>query len=565
MSRLLLLLSFGGCLLGQTVAPTLTATPSALTFTWQIGTADPAAQNVAVKSGSSTAAYVTAVIPGTALWLAVSPDSGKLPATLKVVVNPSSLPVGTYAASVQLTAVGIASPAVIAVTLIVESPPPTLTISATSLSFVTPPNPPAAQTLTLSTTGGPVPFSVAVQTAAWMTVTPTSGVVLPGLPITLTVSVDATGIDPQAAAYAGKLVVTASGVPAANKTQNVAVGLLVNSLTPTITSLWPSAILAGSGPITVTIRGTGFYKATTAKAVGSPTPLKTTFVSPTTLLADVPATLLITAGPLNLVASNPAPGGDSVSSPFTVSSTPVIQAVVSSASYAGGPASPGELITLFGTGIGPAAPAGMSIVAGYITQTLTNVSVTIDGKNAAMIYVSQNQITVQTPYDATIGTARAIIVNNNGTMSNGTVDIAATAPGLFALDGSGLGQAAALTFSMKTGLLSINGSASPARVGDVIVLYLTGEGIYAPSISPATGYIIPASLSPLPQVNPLPTVTIGSIPATVQYAGPMPGGVIGVLQINAVVPTGVTTGASVPVSVTIGGVSTQTGVTIVVK
>jgi len=120
-------------------------------------------------------------------------------------------------------------------------------------------------------------------------------VVLPGAPITLTVNVDTTGIDPLATPYSGKVVVTASGVPSANKATNVTVGLLVNALTPTITSLWPTAALAGSGATTITIRGTGFYKGTTVKASGASTPLKTTFLSPTVLLADVPASLTATA------------------------------------------------------------------------------------------------------------------------------------------------------------------------------------------------------------------------------------------------------------------------------
>jgi uncharacterized protein (TIGR03437 family) len=360
-------------------------------------------------------------------------------------------------------------------------------------------------------------------------------------------------------------VITATGVPTASKTQNVDVSLLVNALTPTISSLWPTAALVGTGPLTITVRGTGYYKGTTAKVGSSPTPLKTTFVSSTTLLVDLPASLINAAGSLPVIATNPAPGGDSTSRSFTVSSTPVVQAVVSSASYSTAPVSPGELVTLFGSGIGPDIPTSMSINAGYAVTTLQNVIVVIDNKNAPIVYVSKDQITVQVPYDVTIGTARAIVINNGGVIANGTVDIAATSPGLFSLDGSGAGQAAALVFSMNTSSYSVNGTTSPAHVGDIMLLYMTGEGDYATTINPRTGYIIPATLTPLPQMNPLPTVTIGGLPATVQYAGPMVGGILGLLQINAVVPDGVTAGVSVPVVVTIGTTSTQAGATLVVK
>jgi uncharacterized protein (TIGR03437 family) len=69
-------------------------------------------------------------------------------------------------------------------------------------------------------------------------------------------------------------------------------------------------------------------------------------------------------------------------------------------------------------------------------------------------------------------------------------------------------------------------------------------------------------LSPLPQLSPLPVVTIGGAAATVQYAGPLVGSILGLMQINATVPAGSTTGTAVPVLVTVGGVPAQSGVTL---
>jgi uncharacterized protein (TIGR03437 family) len=209
---------------------------------------------------------------------------------------------------------------------------------------------------------------------------------------------------------------------------------------------------------------------------------------------------------------------------------------------------------------------GMSIVNGFAATTVNNVAVTIDALPAALVYAAFDQITVQVPYEVTLAAARAVSVTNNGAIALGQVDVAATAPGIFSLNGSGTGQAAALTFSMGSGLYSINGQSSPAHVGDIVVLYLTGEGTYAGNSIPVPdGYIVPVTLVPLPQVFPLPAVTIGGAAATVQYAGPMVGGILGVLQINAVVPLGVTTGNAVPVSVAIGGATSQPGVTVAVK
>lgn len=542
----------------------LAPTPTSLAFTWQQGTALPSGKALSVKSGSSAAAFTVLIAPNTALWLSASPESGALPAALTVRVNPSGLPVGNYTANVQVAATGFAMLSV-PVTLTVTAPLPSLTVSVSELDFSTPPNPPADQTVTLNTTGGPISFTAAPQGAAWMNVTPRSGVVLPGLPTVLTVSVDGSSLTPQAAAYAGKLVISATGVPTANKTQNVDVNLVVNALTPTITSLWPSAVLANTGPLTLTIRGTGFFKGTTAKVTGQATPLKTTFISATTMLADLPGSFIATAGTLPVVVTNPAPGGDSTASNFTVSSTPVVQAVVSAASYGAGAVSPGELVTLFGYGIGPSASVSMNVVSGFAATTLGGTTVAIDGRAAPMIYVSRDQITVQVPYNVTLGASKTVAVTNGSVVSTGTVSTASAAPGLFTLDGSGVGQAAALTFSQGSGSYAVNGAAAAARPGDIIILYLTGEGDYATSITTRTGYIVPSTLTPLPELSPDPTVTIGGAAAVVQYAGPMIGGILGLLQINAVVPEAAAKGAAVPVTVDVGGNASQAGVTLVIK
>ena len=109
-------------------------------------------------------------------------------------------------------------------------------------------------------------------------------------------------------------------------------------------------------------------------------------------------------------------------------------------------------MTLFGTGIGPAAPAGMQVVNSYASFTLGNVSVSIDGQPAAMIYVSANQITVQVPYEVTIGANKVVAVTNNGVGEQYLPNITtvATAPGLFLSSGV-VGQCAALRYAASTG------------------------------------------------------------------------------------------------------------------
>jgi uncharacterized protein (TIGR03437 family) len=286
--------------------------------------------------------------------------------------------------------------------------------------------------------------------------------------------------------------------------------------------------------------------------------------SSTILTAVVPASLQTSAGNLVLVVSNPA--GDSAASKastITVGNTASIynNGVVSAASYASDAVSPGELVSIFGVNIGPTSPAPMSVTNGYVDTSLNGVSVQIDGQAAPLVYISQNELTVQVPYEAALGANKTVAITN-GTNSASTT-IQDTAPGIFTADGSGTGQAAALNLAAGTGVFTLNSSTTPAKIGDTLILYLTGEGNYnAQPISGTTntGYIVQSSVNPLPQLNPLPTVSIGGVDASagVTFAGPIVGSMLGLLEIEVTVPAGSATGAAVPVVVTIGGNSTLT-------
>jgi uncharacterized protein (TIGR03437 family) len=548
--------------MGQTV--TATVTPTSVSFAYQIGAAAlPAAVSVAAKTNTGTPTFTT-TFDVTALWLIVTPSSGKMPSAIGVRVNPTSLGAGVYTATIMVTITGVALPVSIPVTLTITNPLATLTLSATSVTMVAPPIPPTTQTILLSTTAGPISFMVTAG-AKWLTVTPSAGVVLPGEQLVLSIDADPTTLTPQVAPYVGKITIAASGVAAASKSQTVTVNLTVSSLTPTIVSVWPPSLPTNAGPQTITIHGTNFYAATVAKVQGAAAPLATTVVDSMSILAVIPAVLTSAPSTLNITVSNPAPGGPAASSiPLPVANLPTIQAVVNAASYVAGALSPGELVTIFGINIGPLLPSSLSVTnTGYINTSAGGVSVTIDGTSAPIFYASNGQVTVQVPYEVTIGPSiQLVLTNGSYAPVSTTVSTALSAPGIFTADASGGGQAAALNFS--NGVYTLNSVTSPVKIGDFVILYMTGEGDYAAVLSPPThtGLIIPGTLTPLPQLNPLPTVTIGGATAIVSYAGPLVGSVIGLLQINVTVPAGAVTGAAVPVVVTIGGNASQANVTL---
>jgi len=171
------------------------------------------------------------------------------------------------------------------------------------------------------------------------------------------------------------------------------------------------------------------------------------------------------------------------------------------------------------------------------------------------------------PYEVVPGPNQAVTATNGITTSLGpNVTIGAIAPGVFVADGSGVGQAAAIVYNAANPNGGLNSASNAAHAGDTVALYLTGEGDYLVTPAQHTGYIVPlASTPPLPQLPaPQPTVTIGGAAATVNYAGVIPGCMIGLLQINVIVPNNLAPGAA-KVVVSFGAVQTQDKVTIAVK
>jgi uncharacterized protein (TIGR03437 family) len=543
--------------------PTVTATPTSVSFTYQVGAALPASQTVALRITSGTPAYTVTITGTNTLWLTATPTTGKLPGSLTVRANPTALTAGTYTATVSIAVSGITTPVTIPVTLVATAPLPTLTISTNAVSFSTPPSPPPTQSVKLATSGSPLSYSVTVASAPWLSAVPASGVLLPGAQTSLTFAVDATSLVPQPTPYTARVTVSAPGATAASKQQTITVTVTANAMTPAIASVWPPSIPLNSPDTTVTVRGANFYNASVAKVVGATAPLKTTVLGADVVLAVIPAALLNTTGTLKLYVSNPQPGGDSPNINVPVGNTATIQSVINGASMLAGPVSPGEMITILGDNLGPSTPAVMADANsdGYVDASLGGVSVTVDGIPAPIVYASASQINLQVPYGVTIGSNKVVSLTNGAAAPVTTdVTIALTAPGIFTLDGTGAGQAAAINSNG-----TLNSSQNSAKIGDAITLFVTGEGDYATSITTRDGYLIPSTLTPLPAPSPLPVVTIGGTAATNVSAVPVPGWILGLLMVTATVPVGSSTGAAVPVVVTVGGVDSQPNVTLCIK
>ena len=233
-----------------------------------------------------------------------------------------------------------------------------------------------------------------------------------------------------------------------------------------------------------------------------------------------------------------------------------IAAVVNGAANTTGPIAPGEVIVIWGSGLGPAQLAQYQLTNGVVPTKVADTTVTINGQAAPVLYTSLNQVGAIVPFGVSGASSAQVVVSYQGRPSAAaTVPVAATAPGLFSLDATGTGQALAINVTGG----ALNGSSKPANAGEYVVLYATGAGQTNPPGSDGAPGSLPYALP-----NAKVTATVGGLPAIVGYAGNALNLVSGVIQVNVQIPAGLTAGA-VPIQLQIGDNKSQTGTTIVVS
>jgi uncharacterized protein (TIGR03437 family) len=118
-----------------TAPPTVSATPTTLTFNYRAGDSAPASQPISVSGGGASLAY-TATASSTGNWLVVSPTSGTTPGTVNASVNTSGLTTGVFSGTIIVAgASGAPGSTTITVTLNVTAPLPTITKVTNAASY----------------------------------------------------------------------------------------------------------------------------------------------------------------------------------------------------------------------------------------------------------------------------------------------------------------------------------------------------------------------------------------------------------------------------------------------
>jgi uncharacterized protein (TIGR03437 family) len=240
---------------------------------------------------------------------------------------------------------------------------------------------------------------------------------------------------------------------------------------------------------------------------------------------------------------------------------PVVTAagVANAASLTAGAVAPGEIVSIFGSALGPAAGAnGQFTYPSLVSNALEGVHVLFDGVPAPITYAGAGQVNAVVPYAVAGKSATQLQVEYLGAVTAPvSLPVTAVSPGIFTA-AAGTGQAAIVNIADFT----VNSATNPAARGAYVSIYGTGLGVTTPA---GTDGMLAAT--PFGQANPNLTVTVtmgGSVCQT-NYVGAAPGLIAGALQINAQVPAGVTPGPSVPLVVSIGGVPSRPGVTLAVK
>ncbi len=216
---------------------------------------------------------------------------------------------------------------------------------------------------------------------------------------------------------------------------------------------------------------------------------------------------------------------------------PAIGAVVNSASWKTGPASPNTILTFSYNGLPGAQP----------------LHVMIGGQSAQILYNGPKQLNFVVPSTAILQPSALLQISSGGDILLATsLRIIDASPALFTANQSGTGQASVLNQNY-----TYNGAAAPATSaarGSIVMVYGTGFGVANPVARDGLSWLA-AGVS----------ATIGGLAAEVTFAGLAPNYTPGLQQINIRIPDGSPTGAAVPIRLQLGAHSTQLGTTIAVE
>ncbi|MFN7924619.1 MAG: hypothetical protein U0Q16_31240 [Bryobacteraceae bacterium] len=452
----LLAFAASGTLFAQT---TITASPAALTFFYQVGRPTPAAQSVRVTATNNAPVTVGFSTTSGGSWLFVAGSPGTTPFDVAASVSPNGLAPGTYSGSITLTSTGATTVTVPVNFTISNTPLMTPSPSALTFTYALNGTAPPAQTIQLTTTSDtPIGFSAAATTqngGNWLSVTPLNG----NTPNTLTVSVATAGL--AAGTYNGAVAISAAA--AGNSPLQIPVTFRVLeeariTLSPSALTFdyqvggplpteRPVSVTSTGGPVNFSVAGTAANNLTwlSVTPTAGTTPQNfTVLVNPGSLAPGVyqgtitvtapgvtnsPQTMavtlritndpVLTASPASLTFTHQAGG---VAPPrqlvlVTNFGNPVSLGVATnggswlSATPSAGSTPLGILVSANPTGLAPGVYNGNVVVAGSAANSPLTIPVTLVVSSTSVLRVSENVLNFYAQVGGANPASRAITVS----------------------------------------------------------------------------------------------------------------------------------------------------------
>lgn len=535
----------------------------------------------------------TSTLSGGSSWLSATPGSGASDASLaapqvQVSVNAASLAAGNYFGQVRIDAPGAANtPQVVTVFLEVLAPgsdpgavvqPPELVFTATRGN-----GPPGAQTLLVYNIGATGKSFTTGQSAGLDFLSlPEQGVLDPNQPLRVLVQpLNAFPGGNRAASLTfqfsdGRVqtakirLIAAAGTPTGTSPSGTATGreagCTPTTLIPSVATLGDSFSVSAGWPVALAVSARD--DCGVPHTAGSVTVTFSNGDPPLTLLSlkdgtwqgtwqtkstsQAGVTLTVSAVNPQLLISGTTTVGGGFRSP---KDPPIFtQGSIGSAAVpiAYQPLAPGSIISIYGDRL---ADGTLSASTLPLPTQLGNTQVLIAGQQIPLVFVSQFQINAVVPFGLNINTTHQVLVQRGITYSDpAPIDVAAAQPNIFLAFGYGI-IFAARADGTPPFLIS---PTAPAKAGDILVIYCDGLGATDPAVPDGIG----SPLSPLAQTTSPVTVSVGGKNATVLFSGLVPG-FVGLYQVNATLPDGVAHGMSVPVTLSIAGLTGVAASTVV--
>ncbi len=224
---------------------------------------------------------------------------------------------------------------------------------------------------------------------------------------------------------------------------------------------------------------------------------------------------------------------------------PSLQGVANSAGSAvSNVIAPAELVSFYGSGIGPATPLDAQVVNGVVGSTLGGYQLLMGGVAAPLLYISANQINAVVPNEVSGQDSVSVtLVTPSGTFPLADLYIRPSEPEVFYYPVSVIPS----TYNYAVAINqdgTLNSATNPVHAGELVSVWGTGAGAAATdNYALPDGFIISgAGVQPALPVSMLAGYGLagygaaGSDSLEVDYAGDSPGEVFGLLQVNFRIP-----------------------------